>query len=370
MRHQKSMASKTNAAVNKPSERRPTRAIVWTKQPVRRRVERNTLESSAYRLPSEILSMIFKYTTEVAGGPVNDARHWQLNPGRLHGPGWFVLLWVCSKWRRVLIADASLWAACYSQYPKLQETFLARAGLVPLTYRHTAYEPRLSPYSAMFRDDDEQLAKFFFDTPFERCSEIYVSDGRGNDVTDYIFQLSALSIEHPLRQLRKLHLETWPWNWSGGIASMLCQGRDACTIIGEQLEDVYFENCWTIVSSPMLKRLASVFKTNQLTRPTIHVFYRAMKVMCGNTLTHLELTNPIGGSYRDDVRQYTADPIALPSLTHMSLLGYAPYIANILRIITWPTDSTKLKVKTIVGDGPQQSFLDEEDILSLCCSRS
>lgn len=132
-----------------------------------------------------------------------------------HTPGWFILLWICIKWRNVLIGDASIWASCYSQYPKLQSVFLTRVGLVPLVYRLTASEPAVSPFTAMFYSDEVILANFFLYTPLDRCVEIHVGEGRGNDVTDYILELAAISQRHPLRYLQKLHLETWHWNWTG-----------------------------------------------------------------------------------------------------------------------------------------------------------
>lgn len=322
--------------------------------------------------------MVFKEAIAIMGLPL-------FAPGCIrHNPGWFILLWICSKWRQILIADATIWASCYSHYPKLQGDFLARAGLVPLVYKLTASEPRLSPLHAMFPVDEAALARFFMATPLDRCAEIYVSDGRGNHVTDYVFELAAASTDHPLKVLRSLHLETWHWNWNGMRAeyatflaqkdarlpsndSLLVRGLDSFAILAEKLEDVHLQNCWTVVSSPVLRSLTIIFSTNYLTRPNIHVFYNAMKVLCGHALTHLELTNPVGGSYREDLHQYRADPVVLSALKSMTLIGYAPHIANVLRILSWPHHGTKLVIKTIVGDGPQQSLADEEDILNLCC---
>lgn len=160
-------------------------------------------------LPDEILTMIFREAIYLMGLPLL-ARGWAD-----HSPGWFVLLWICSRWRSVLVADASVWAACYTHYPKHQAIFLERARLVPLVYKLTASEPRISPVSGMFSSDEVMLANFFAETPLDRCAEIYVSDGRGNAITDYIFELAAASTDHPLNVLRSLHLETWHWGWNG-----------------------------------------------------------------------------------------------------------------------------------------------------------
>lgn len=93
-----------------------------------------------------------------------------------------------------------------------------------------------------------------------------------------------------------------------------------------------------------------------------------MTLLSGSALTHLELTNPVGGSYHTDVRGYQADPIILPSLTNLALVGYAPHIANVLRIISWPRHGTTLRVRAVVGDGPAQSLIDQQEILQLCCA--
>ncbi|VDC05036.1 unnamed protein product [Peniophora sp. CBMAI 1063] len=325
---------------------------------------RNMLQSTAYSLPAEILSLIFRDAIRAMNLPL-------FMPGcGQHSAGWFILLWVCSRWRDIIVANASIWASCYSHYPKLQAIFLARAGRVPLVYRVNAWEPAISPFSAMFYTDDLTLNKFFAATPLEKCSEIHVADGRGNDVTDHIFALAALAGKSPLRHLRTLYLSTWQWNWSGPKAKALTEGSDIAPIISDVLEDVYFENCWTVVCSPSIERFTSIFASGNYLRPTIHTFYHAMKLSCWNALTTLKLVNPVGGSYRDDVTQQQSAPIAMPSLKDMVLIGYAPHIANLLRIILWPQHGTKLRVRTIVGDGPAQSLRDEEMILDLCCRPS
>lgn len=137
-------------------------------------------------------------------------------PGYIYSdPGWLSLLWICAQWRNIIIADAAVWANCYSHYPKLQATFLERARQVPLSYILTGSQPRISPVSGMFRSDEIMLSHFLAATPLDRCAEIYVSDGRGNDIVDYIFELAALSTDEPLRHLQHLHLETWHWGWNG-----------------------------------------------------------------------------------------------------------------------------------------------------------
>ncbi|VDC03040.1 unnamed protein product [Peniophora sp. CBMAI 1063] len=310
-------------------------------------------------LPNEVLSMIFHEATRSMGLPLFAPGYGQ------HGPGWFVLLWICARWREVLITDPSIWAACYSHYPKLQSLFIDRARLIPLVYRLNASEPRISPVSGMFRADEVSLSHFFSHTPLDKCGEIDVRDGRGNDITDYIFGLAEASTDEPLKILRDLHLETWHWCWTGLRANVLTQGHDAFAITADNLENVHLQNCWTIIISPEVRRFTLIFGTNYLSRPTIDVFYRAMTMLGTKKLTHLTLTNPVGGSYRSDVRAYQANPIVLPALTHVSLTGYAPHIANVLRIFSWTRGHVYANVRTVVGDGPGQSLADEQDILGI-----
>lgn len=162
-------------------------------------------------LPVEILNRIFRFSAAI--DPPVEA------PGHVHSrPGWYVVCWVCSHWRRVAIMDAGLWAKTYSQNHRLAPLALRRAGNMSLEYALTAHIPRvplqLNMHSGTYQGDAN---KFTQHTPLERCRSIVVKDGRG-DVIHHICRLASLASAERLPVLERLLLHMLSWEWFGEAA--------------------------------------------------------------------------------------------------------------------------------------------------------
>lgn len=300
-------------------------------------------------LPDELLEEIFRWLVRVAPPTlVHDCSRTRR--------GWLAALWVCQRWRVLIMRDRQCWALSYTHIPKRMNVTLNQARDLALVYTLTPFAPHFSnPGIQNTYEDFRRIDQIRRHASFEQCGSI-ILDGRG-DVLENLTQLIRVSNTARLRKLDELFVRV-PFTTDLKVVHLcrydrkhhfclqvliivrkFVEGRNVPSLNAPALTRIKLHDCLFPFQSRALTDMSIVFTDLKLDRLSPQRFVEHFLLPNSATLTNLSIVDAL-----DDCRApaHSVDDVVvtLPRLQHVTLRGTPYAIVLLLAAIRYPTTTT------------------------------